>query len=128
MSKFWCNDSIFEQTNLRPNEKLTYIYLCRKADKSGKSFPSYKTIAAGCGFCKRTAIRCVNKLVELGMILIERGRRRTNGGWTSNLYVVVGLVTRQVQRGKKKAKEVPFNNSKERNEQKKALIRSLYRN
>lgn len=53
-----------------------YVYLCRRADSSGRSFPSYNTIAEDTGLSRSSAIRYAKLLIEHGYL---RQERRTSG-------------------------------------------------
>ena len=65
--------------NLRisSSEKLVLIYLYRCGNNS-IAHPSYATIAGNCDLNRRTAIRAITQLEELGMISVERTNKRVN--------------------------------------------------
>ena len=70
--------------------KFTYLFLCRCADGEGQAFPSYSTIGKRCSFSRRTAIRAIEELQEIGLLSVER-RATTRDGMVlnaSNLYLL----------------------------------------
>ena len=67
-----------------------FLYLCDRADRYGKCFPSMHTIADDLKFSRRTVVRALNDLEEEGFIRREN-QYRTDGGNTSNLYLVKGV-------------------------------------
>jgi len=80
--------------DLKVNEKLVYIYLCRCGNEGKNAFPSYQTIADNCSISKSTAIRCMNKLVNIGLVV--KKYRFKDGENYSNIYQVnynLGSVT-----------------------------------
>lgn len=64
---------------------VVYVYLCRRADSTGRSFPSYNTIAEDTGISRSSAIRYAKLLIEHGYL---RQERRTSG---SLVWVITGV-------------------------------------
>lgn len=71
--------------NLPHRAISVYCYLCDRADRYGKCFPSTTLIADDLGISRRTVFRALNDLETANLLHRER-RRRTHGGNTSNLY------------------------------------------
>ncbi|MFD1673671.1 helix-turn-helix domain-containing protein [Alicyclobacillus fodiniaquatilis] len=69
--------------------KAVYVYLCRRADSEGQSFPGYGTIAGEVGFSRSTVQRAVNELINAGLLLKEVRGRKENGEFYPNLYTVI---------------------------------------
>lgn len=65
--------------------KLIFGKLCQYAGQNGQAYPSYKTLAGDVGVERRQAIRAVKELVDYGLIK-PVGRRKGDGGFTSNIY------------------------------------------
>ncbi len=65
--------------------KLTLMALADFADDDGLCFPSYAVVAKKISKSKPTAIRAINKLIELGYVTKEP-REQKNGGDSSNLF------------------------------------------
>jgi hypothetical protein len=65
---------------LRANERLVLVAVAAHMDADGcNAFPSVDTIAALAGVARRTVQRALNRLVELGRLVVDRSRgRRTN--------------------------------------------------
>lgn len=81
-------DAIFDVQGLDIYEQMIYILLCSHANRDGKSFPSYDTLAERGRMSRRKAINSVKKLVEMGLIL-KKEQYRDNGGDTANEYTIV---------------------------------------
>lgn len=82
---FQTPNEIFE-IDLKANEKLVYMYLCRCGNDGKDAFPSYQTIATKCSIGKSTAIRCMNVLVDKGLVV--KKYRFKEGENYSNVYKV----------------------------------------
>ena len=85
---FQAEKAVFDRRDLTSEEKLTYLYLSRRADSELKSFPSYNTIARDCGFSRSTAIRVVSRLIEK-CLLEKQVRKSDKGDHTSNEYLLL---------------------------------------
>lgn len=83
---FYSYNAIFDYP-ISEHAKIAYLYLCRCADADGQSFPSYNTIGEKCSFSRRTAIRAITELLEIGL-LEKYGRIKEDGEQTSNLYYI----------------------------------------
>ena len=85
---FQSPNGIFDlNLDLKPNAKLVYLYLCRCGNQGASAFPSYNKIAEACSIGRRTAIDCVQNLVDVNL-LHKEGRKNEKGEATSNLYIV----------------------------------------
>lgn len=84
---FQAPNAIFD-IGLKSQELVVYLYLARCGNHGGQAFPSYNTIAKKCGIARRTAIMAVQSLIEKGLV-VRSERRRTDGGFSSNIYEVV---------------------------------------
>ncbi len=93
-----------KEFDLTPIEKLTYIVLCKYANKTGEAWPFYNTIADGVGCSRRAAITAVARLVEVG--LVEKIAQYTQSGdQTSNRYIVYHPEQLRKKNGKPSANE-----------------------
>ncbi|WP_336791181.1 helix-turn-helix domain-containing protein [Paenibacillus sp. MMO-177] len=81
-------DAIFDVEGLDIHDQTIYILLCAHADRDGKSFPAYATLAKRGRMSERKAKYCVAKLVEMGLIR-KKPRQKDNGGDSSNEYTIV---------------------------------------
>jgi hypothetical protein len=87
---------IDDMTNLTPNAMRVYMHLARRADKSGKAWPSYQAIGDHCFAAvsdneatrKTFARKAVDELIAAGLVVKEE-RARDDGGQTSNAYVLI---------------------------------------
>ncbi|NLZ45350.1 MAG: helix-turn-helix domain-containing protein [Clostridiales bacterium] len=102
---FIAQNMIFD-LDISEHAKITYLYLCRCADDESQAFPSYNTIAQKCSFSRRTALRAVQKLQEVGLLSVENRKILKKGKLvnTSNLYILYdspneGVVTHSHQGG-----------------------------
>ena len=68
--------------------KLALMALADFSDDDGYCFPSYKVLAKKISKSKRTAIRVVDKLAELGFVQIEK-RELKDGTSSTNLYKIM---------------------------------------
>ena len=85
---FQAPNGIFDlNLDIKANTKLVYLYLCRCGNNGADIFPSYNKIAEVCGIGRRTAIDCVQELVDVNL-LFKEGRKNEKGEATSNLYIV----------------------------------------
>lgn len=86
---FIAQNMIFD-LNISEHAKITYLYLCRCADDESQAFPSYNTIARKCSFSKRTAMRTIQDLEEIGLLSVEKRQVEKSGKPvnTSNLYTL----------------------------------------
>ena len=78
--------SIYE-LDLPHRAVAVYMYLCDRADKEGKSFPSHKTIAADLHMSVSTVKRALSDLETAGC-LDKKPRHHEQGGRKSNLYKI----------------------------------------
>ena len=73
--------------DLQHRAVAVYLYLCDRADKDGKCFPSVSTIAADLKISKSTVKRALADLESADFIRHER-RYRVRGGNSSNMYYI----------------------------------------
>jgi Helix-turn-helix domain len=72
MHKFWVPDRIIEAP-LTHSQVHLYVYLCRRAGKSGVAFPRQSLIVKECRMDKKTVSAGVARLEALGLITRQRG-------------------------------------------------------
>ena len=70
-------DAIFEIEGLDIYAQTIYILLCAHADREGKSFPAYDTLAKRGRMSRRKAIDSVAALVNRGLLL-KKEQKRSN--------------------------------------------------
>ena len=90
MSQVW-NMEIDDSTT-----KLTLMALADFSDDEGYCYPSYEVLAKKISKSKRTAIRAVEKLAELGFLQKEK-RELNDGTSRTNLYKIVSENERVTQ-------------------------------
>lgn len=90
MSQVW-NMEIDDSTT-----KLTLMALADFSDDEGYCYPSYEVLAKKISKSKRTAIRAVEKLAELGFLKKEK-RELNDGTSRTNLYKIVSENERVTQ-------------------------------
>ena len=90
MSQVW-NIEIEDSTT-----KLTLMALADFSDDEGYCYPSYEVLAKKISKSKRTAIRAVEKLAELGFLQKEK-RELNDGTSRTNLYKIVSENERVTQ-------------------------------
>lgn len=88
MGYFKCDNNIFTVKGATRFAKLVYGYLCRCANKFGRSFPSHKDIAEKCSISVATVKRAIENLIACGL-LNKECRTKDDGAKTSNLYTVI---------------------------------------
>ena len=80
-------DWVFDRTDLDKYEKLTYMALCRFANKAGHCWPSYDTIAKKASISRTYVAKALKSLEAKGLVVREK-RSNTNGR-TSNGYTII---------------------------------------
>jgi DNA-binding Lrp family transcriptional regulator len=81
---------VVDQLKLRAIDLAVYVVLCRHADnKTQRCFIAYPTIANLIGLSAPTVMRSVKRLVELGLIAVQR--RSSARGTISNEYTLRAL-------------------------------------
>ena len=73
---------------LSPHELSVFVYLCWRAGKDKSCFPSYTLIEKDTNVSKRTAIRAIQQLEDLGWIK-RVPRTRSGGSSASNEYRIM---------------------------------------
>jgi DNA-binding transcriptional regulator YhcF (GntR family) len=84
---FYTYSAIFE-ANVSGSARLVYAYLCKCADREGKSYPSHKTIGSVCGIGVTTVKKALSEIEGAGFITI-RGQARPDRGRRANIYTIV---------------------------------------
>ncbi len=69
-------------------DKNVLLALSLRSDTNGYCFPAYQKIAEDAGCCKRSAIRSVQKLVELGYVFKKKRGLGDTDEQTSNAYFI----------------------------------------
>lgn len=80
-------DSIYSDDSLPHRAKTVYMYLQDRMDGQRQCWPSISRIAADLRLSETTVKRALRELEQQGYINRYR-RKRENGGWTSNLYLL----------------------------------------
>ena len=80
-------DSIYSDDSLPHRAKAVYMYLQERMDGQRQCWPSIPRIAADLRLSESTVKRALRELERQGYINRYR-RKRENGGWTSNLYLL----------------------------------------
>lgn len=75
--------ALFDRDDLTTIEKLIHVNLAMRADADSTCFPSYEKIASDCSISRRSAIRGVQTLERLGLVVRhseynDSGRQRSN--------------------------------------------------
>ena len=84
----WARE-VCERINAPSKHRLALLIIAmHHHDKTGECFPSYDTIANGCGFSRRKLIDLVADLEANGLIV--RQKRRNGAHQGSNHYVLFG--------------------------------------
>jgi hypothetical protein len=74
--------------SLDPRNRFVLYALANYADDTGKCWPSYRTLEQWTGYTRRSIIRTMNELRELGLVTTE-ARQRDNGSAASNIIRLV---------------------------------------
>lgn len=72
-----------------PTEKAVLVALANYADARGECYPSYGRIAEDCEVSRRTVIRVIERLCEIGLVE-KSANTRHGGGDTTNIYRLPG--------------------------------------
>ena len=83
------DDDMIEDTRLDVYEKMTYICLCKFANKEMQCYPSLNTLKTLVVCSRRKLILSLDRLIELGYIGKER-RMKDDKEYASNLYTLYG--------------------------------------
>jgi predicted ArsR family transcriptional regulator len=84
---FYTYNAIFD-AKVSGNARIVYAYLCKCANRDGKSYPSHKAIAAACGIGVTTVKKSLAELESAELVAV-RGQARPDKGRRVNLYTVV---------------------------------------
>ena len=71
-----------------PTEKLILMALADCANDAGECWPSQGEVARKCGVTRQTIIKYLDILQKDGLVTVKIRHRETDGGRTSNLYVL----------------------------------------
>jgi uncharacterized phage protein (TIGR02220 family) len=76
---WWADNAIFD-IPMRPYDREVYLYLCRRADQSGESFPSITRIATDIGMSDRRVQLAIRALCRRNppLLRVESHDGRTN--------------------------------------------------
>ncbi len=80
-------DTVYADDSLPHRAKAVYMYLKDRMDTERKCWPGIRRIAADLRLSRSTVKRALRELEKSGYIQKIR-RKRDNGGWTSNLYLL----------------------------------------
>lgn len=69
-------------------EKMVLITIADLADDDGRAWPSFGFLEERCCMSRRAVINAVKALIAKGIIAKE-GRKRENGSYSSNSYIVI---------------------------------------
>ena len=72
---------------LSSTEKIVLVALADHADDEGICWPGHKGLTGKCGLARRSIINVIQRLVDRGLVSIEK-RRREDGSYRSNRYVL----------------------------------------
>jgi len=89
---YWASNEVIDAygAEMGPYGLAIYHALCRHANDSGESWPSYATLAKETGMKRRVAIRTMKRLVELELVS-KHLRKDEAGDPTSNLYTLLEM-------------------------------------
>ncbi len=68
-----------DDLKLDPFAMRVYVHLARRANGSGKAWPSRESIAEHCGMSEKQVTRCVQVLEDEGLVVVVRGTRPDGG-------------------------------------------------
>ncbi len=80
-------DTVYADDSLPHRAKAVYMYLKDRMDADRKCWPGIRRIAADLRLSETTVKRALRELEKSGYIQRMK-RKRDNGGWTSNLYLL----------------------------------------
>ncbi len=80
-------DTVYADDSLPHRAKAVYMYLKDRMDVDRKCWPGIRRIAADLRLSETTVKRALRELEKSGYVQRVQ-RKRDNGGWTSNLYLL----------------------------------------
>jgi len=83
------SDDILDNSAVGKMELLVFLALCRFTNKEGICYPSLQTIAKKARCDRRSVIRSIAKLEELGYILKQKNYDNEKRKYSSNVYEIV---------------------------------------
>ena len=97
---FFIAQNMIFNLDISEHAKIVYLYLCRCADDESQAFPSYSTIAKRCSISRRTALRAVRELQDVGLLEVKNRQMLKNGKllYTSNLYILYDSPNEEVSK------------------------------
>ncbi|MCL0101339.1 helix-turn-helix domain-containing protein, partial [Peptococcaceae bacterium] len=75
---FIADNAIFDRKDLSANEKLVYLYFCRRANNENKAWPSFQRVADDSGLSRRTVIDVIKKLINKSLLEKNTRPRQSN--------------------------------------------------
>ncbi|MCL0063449.1 helix-turn-helix domain-containing protein [Peptococcaceae bacterium] len=102
---FIADNVIFDRKDLSANEKLVYLYFCRRANSENKAWPSYQRIADDSGLSRRTVIDVIKKLINKNL-LKKNTRLDPSGNHASNEYTLLPVANYNTGSGLNTGSEV----------------------
>jgi hypothetical protein len=81
-------NGVIENDKIGKEALLVYVVLCYHADRAGRAFPSYTTIAREARISRRSAINAVSALVVAGILEKECINRPGTEAHQSNVYTI----------------------------------------
>lgn len=93
------NTDILDDDNISANARLIYFALSKFADKDGKCYPSFATLAKKTKLTDRTIRKYIPELIKNNWIRKEQ-RKKEGGAWENNLYILHRLgVRKEIPKG-----------------------------
>ena len=80
-------ESIYSDDSLPHRAKAVYMYLRDRMNAQRQCWPGIRRIASDLRLSETTVKRALRELERSGYIQRNQ-RKRENGGWTSNLYLL----------------------------------------
>ena len=80
-------DTIYADSSMPHRAKAVYMYLQDRMNGQRQCWPGIPRIAGDLHLSETTVKRALRELERSGYIQREQ-RKRENGGWTSNLYLL----------------------------------------
>ncbi len=84
---FWVENAIWDREELDLDAKGYYCYLCRRADKGGKSRLSIFRICKDLGIGRDKQERLSQQLIDAGVLIVRQTKRK--GKFSHNIYRVL---------------------------------------
>jgi hypothetical protein len=90
---FWVDNSIIDRygADLGPIGIALYAALARHADRDGRAFPAFDTLAKLIGTSRRTAITYLQRMEALGVIAIDAQTDAAGNPIAANIYTLCAI-------------------------------------